>query len=502
MGYNVELGIPLDMVGSKLGFAISDVNDSKNRDVAAVVGTSALDTVDNLGTVLVPSPEIENIIKGMSHYSSRIWVVDKHGRVLAKSGDIRANDSVWTRTLEDEKSTTLWETFKRDYLHPLYYKILTKPPKDFIDSLQDSTELDGSHIQKALAGQQSSTWRLTPDNKAVVLAAASPIWIDNNVMGAVVAEETTHGIRTLRNRALEKLFNVILTIMSMGTLALFFFASSISNRIRKLRDEAENAIDSQGRVRNHLKPSKARDEIGDLSRSFSSIVGRLGQYTHYLENMSSRLSHELRTPVAVVRSSLEHLNLQTLDKDTQKYVDRAQEGVSRLSMILNNMSEATRLEQSLTQADITKFPLSQVVSGCMQGYQMTYPEQGFSVKVPEQPLMMQGVPEYIAQLMDKLIANAIEFCDKGSAIEVTLTQVGKQATLLISNLGPELPVDMSEQIFDSMVSVRINQAQDKPHLGLGLYIARLVAEFHQGQILARNRSEHNGVDILVTLPLS
>lgn len=76
--------------------------------MAAVVGTSALDTVDNLGTVLVPSPEIENIIKGMSHYSSRIWVVDKHGRVLAKSGDIRANDSVWTRTLEDEKSTTLW----------------------------------------------------------------------------------------------------------------------------------------------------------------------------------------------------------------------------------------------------------------------------------------------------------------------------------------------------------------------------------------------------------
>ncbi|MGL5026317.1 MAG: ATP-binding protein, partial [Shewanella oncorhynchi] len=83
-----------------------------------------------------------------------------------------------------------------------------------------------------------------------------------------------------------------------------------------------------------------------------------------------------------------------------------------------------------------------------------------------------------------------------------LTQVGKQATLLISNLGPELPIDMSEQIFDSMVSVRINQAQDKPHLGLGLYIARLVAEFHQGQILARNRSEHNGVDILVTLPLN
>lgn len=500
-GYNIELRIPLDMVGSKLGFAIADVVDSKYREVTAVVGTSALDTADSLGTVLVPSPEIENIIKGMSHYSSRIWVVDKHGRVLAKSGDIRANNNVWTTTVDDDRGDSLWDSFKRDYLHPLYYKILTKPPKDFVDALHDSTELDGSHIKKALAGQQSSTWRLTPDNKAVVLAAASPIWIDNNVMGAVVAEETTHGIRTLRNRALEKLFNVILTIMSLGTLALFFFASSISNRIRKLRDEAENAIDSQGRLKNQLKPSKARDEIGDLSRSFSSIVSRLGQYTHYLENMSSRLSHELRTPVAVVRSSLEHLNLQTLDKDTQKYVDRAQEGVSRLSMILNNMSEATRLEQSLTQADISKFPLSQVVSGCMQGYQITYPEQTFTIKVPEQALTMRGVPEYIAQLMDKLIANAIEFCDQDSAIEVNLTVVGKQAILLISNLGPELPSDMSEQIFDSMVSVRQHPVQDKPHLGLGLYIARLVAEFHQGKILARNRSDKKGVDIVVTLPI-
>lgn len=121
-------------------------------------------------------------------------------------------------------------------------------------------------------------------------------------MGVVIAEETTHGIRTLRNRALEKLFNVILTIMSMGTLALFFFASSISSRIRRLRDDAEQAIDSQGRIQKAIEGSKVRDEIGDLSRSFSNIVSRLGQYTHYLENMSSRLSHELRTPVAVVRS--------------------------------------------------------------------------------------------------------------------------------------------------------------------------------------------------------
>ncbi|MEZ8188042.1 proteobacterial dedicated sortase system histidine kinase [Shewanella sp. 5S214] len=503
-GYNIEFRLPLEMVGSKLGFAIHNVNDAKTRQLVNIIGTSATDSVASLGTVLVPSPEIESIIKGMSHNSSRIWVVDNHGRVLAKSGDIRSSSNTWADDLDVNQADSFWQHVKQQYILPLYYKILTRPPQDFIDSLQDSTELTGSHIEKALSGKQGSTWRLTPDNKAVVLAAASPIWIDDKVMGVVIAEETTHGIRSLRNRALEKLFNVILTIMSMGTLALFIFASSISSRIRRLRDQAELAIDSQGRVRQQIVASKNRDEIGDLSRSFSSIVSRLGQYTHYLENMSSRLSHELRTPVAVVRSSLEHLGLQQLDDQSQKYVNRAQEGVSRLHLILNNLSEATRLEASLTQAESCHFSLKKVISGCMQGYQITYPDQVFTVHIEDKTLFCDGVPEYIAQLMDKLINNAIEFHEPASAITVSLTQYNKQAILKVSNIGPLLPKDMNSQIFESMVSIRPQGINGKPHLGLGLYIARLVTDFHHGTIKASNMIENGieGVEICLTLPLS
>ncbi|MFQ6371150.1 proteobacterial dedicated sortase system histidine kinase [Shewanella sp. YIC-542] len=499
-GYNIELRLPLDMVGSKLGFAIHDVNDSKTRQLEAIVGTSATDSIDRLGTVLVPSPEIENIIKGMSHNSSRIWVVDIHGRVLAKSGDIRNSNGVWGEV--DDEPPTFWSQLQKDYLNPLYYKILTRPPHDFTDALQDSTELQGSHIRQALAGKLASTWRLTPDNKAVVLSAASPIWIDNKVMGAVVAEETTHGIRTLRNRALEKLFNVILIVMSIGTLSLFFFASSISSRIRTLRDQAEKAIDSQGRVLDTIPPSAVRDEIGDLSRSFASIVARLGQYTHYLEHMSSRLSHELRTPVAVVRSSLEHLSLQPIDRDAMKYVERAQEGVNRLSMILANMSEATRLEESLNGSDVDQFPLTKVISGCVAGYQMTYPEQRFTLKLPDSPLPMLGVAEYIAQLLDKLISNALEFHTPDTPIHVELQRLGKQAVLTVTNQGPLLPGNMNEQIFESMVSVRPAGAQEKPHLGLGLYIARLIATFHGGNIKAQNLENGSGVVLTLTLPMA
>ncbi len=528
-GYNIELRIPLNMLGSKLGFALYDVNDNQNRQLDAIVGTSAIDDVNKLGTVLVPSPEIEQIIKGMGHNHSRIWVLDNHGRVLARSGDLHDNQNNWAQSFNDSQPQNVWQTIKQTYLHPLYAKILTTPPKDFIDTLEDSTLLEGNYISAALKGQQGSGWRLTPDKKAVVLAAASPIWIDSNVMGVVVAEETTHGIRTLRNKALEKLFDMIITVMGMGTLALFFFASSISNRIRRLRDDAEQAIDTQGRITRPIVPSTNRDEIGDLSRSFANIVTRLGQYNHYLENMSSRLSHELRTPVAVVRSSLEHLSLQSLAPSTDKYVIRAQEGINRLSMIINYMSEATRLEQSITQAETEVFPLTDVINGCIQGYQLTYPHQVFRLNLPSQAVFINGVPEYIAQLMDKLIANALEFSETGKSIDIALvklpnrkseptdknkTNKHQQIQLTVFNQGPLLPHDMSEAIFESMISIRPMdhsskikaQQNEKPHLGLGLYIARLITQFHQGHILAQNhideKNQQQGVEISITFPIT
>ncbi|WP_025819646.1 proteobacterial dedicated sortase system histidine kinase [Shewanella marina] len=499
-GYNIELRIPLAMLGNKLGFAIID-KDNQSKQLTTI-STSNLKTLNELGSVLLPSPEIERIVKGMRHSGSKIWVVDNHHRVLAQAGSIQEADGVWGNSIiEDDEQKSWWQSFEQDYLHSLYYQILTKPTNDFIDSLHDVAALQGSHIEAALAGKATSTWRLTPDNKALILSAAYPIWIGNKVMGAVIAEETTNGVRTLRNKALEKLFNVILAVLTIGTFVLFFFASRISSRVRKLRDAAENAIDPQGRVLGQIESSNARDEIGDLSRSFANIVGRLGGYTHYLENMSSRLSHELRTPVAVVRSSLESLQMENLDADSQKYLARATEGVNRLNKIITTMSEATRLEQSIANAETESFNLSQVISGCMQGYQMAYPQQKFNVELATEPLIINGVPEFIAQCLDKLINNAMEFAVQDSAIAVSLIKQHKQAILTISNQGPLLPANIGDHIFDSMVSVRSQALQQQPHLGLGLYIVRLIAQFHHGKIQAANNANQDGVIFTISLPL-
>ncbi|WP_372880947.1 proteobacterial dedicated sortase system histidine kinase [Psychromonas sp.] len=501
-GYTIEFRLPLTMLGNKLGFSLHSVSDPKTRRVDNIIATSNTLNLAQLGTVLVPSPEIEHIVQGMSHSKSRIWVVDRHQRVIAKSGNIHQADGVWTGTQDQENPPdSLWGKLQTQLLAPLYDLVLSQPPAEFIDELQDATRLNSSFIKRALEGQLQSSWRFSKDNKAIILSAAHPIMLGPQVMGIVVAEETTNGIRMLRNKALEKLFNVLISIIFVATLLLFIFTSNIARRIRKLRDQANKAIDDQGRISASFIPSSSSDEIGDLSRSLSDMVTRLGQYHHYLEQLSSRLSHELRTPVAVVRSSLENLSLLPQNDDNKKYIERSLQGINRLNRILTSMSEATRIEQSLQDNEKQTIILNDLLSSCVQGYQMTYSNFDFQLTSLSRPLTVDADPDLIVQLLDKLIANAMEFSAPQDAIEITLTAQADFALLVVSNVGPLLPENMADQLLNSMVSVRSGNTQDKVHLGLGLFIAKMICEFHLGDIKIHNRRDHLGVEGMVRLPL-
>lgn len=502
VGYNVELRFPLEIMSSKIAFAIADVDDLQSKARKYIIGTANPNKSDSLGTVLVPSPEIEKILKGLKYSNARVWVVDKHMRVLARSGSIQ--DATGVRTSPaPRKRDTLWRRIEQDWLFPLYYQILTKPPAGFVDELENAYALKGQDLAKALTGDASSQWRLSPDNKAVVLSAAHPIFIDEKVMGAVVVEQTTHGIRTLRNRALEQLFHVIIAVVLLGTAALFLFASRISFRISKLRNETESAIDENGKILGNIPRSTTQDEIGDLSRTFHSVLDKLQQYNHYLENMSSRLSHELRTPVAIVKSSLENLSMEQNNGDDeqekQQYIARAQSGIRRLSKILSNMSEATRLEQAIQYSERENFELAEILNGCTEGYGVAYPQNQFALHTHGIRKTLNGSPELFAQMLDKIIANAVEFSPKESTIILSLMEKSGHITLTIANIGPKLPDNMHEQLLNSMVSVREHQAEQETHLGLGLYIAKIIAEYHKAKIHIQNREDEKGVEVVIRL---
>ncbi len=503
-GYEVELQLPVEMVGNKLSLAVYDVDNPASRLVAAIVSTSGMEIPRELGSLRRPTPEIDRIVAGMGHTNSRVQVVDRSQRVLLSVGDIQTATGL---VLTEEGSTgsgfTGW--LENNILHPLYYQVLTRPTTDFVDDLYQGGVVEGDHLVPALTGLATTRYR-TIDNAAAddtirILEAAYPIIAGDEVLGAVVVDQNMNGIRTFRNQALEALFDTMLAILLFTMLALFLFATNLSGRIRGLRNQAEKIIDDAGRITNTIVPSRSGDELGDLSRSFAGIVDRLSQYTHYLENMSSRLSHELRTPVTVVRSSLENLAMVTQEEDAQVYIQRAEEGITRLNLILTNMSEAVRLEQILQSSDKEETDLAKVIDACVQEYQQIYPNVEFESRISLQPVRIMGNADYIAQLMDKVVANAVEFSLENKPIRVACYEDGGDAIVSVANSGPYLDHDMKDRIFDSMVSIRPEGRKKQPHLGMGLHIARMIADFHNGYIYADNLLEEEGVIVVLRIPV-
>ena len=434
--------------------------------------------------------EIGAILRGLERSTSRIWVVNRELKLLALAGSLKPQAA----PDNGEGAARLW----RDVLA----RIVPRPDEDFDEALDEDVLGTGREITRALLGAPATRLRNSADGRAVIVSAAHPIWSRDDVVGAVVVEETTHSILAVRSQALERLLLTTIVVFGLAALVLLGFATRLSNRIRRLRDEAESAVDARGRLKRLTSGSQAGDEIGDLSRSFSAVLEKLAQHHGYLESLAGRLSHELRTPIAVVRSSLENLRLETDPAQAQVYLGRAEEGLARLSKILTRMSEATRLEQSLHGEARVRFDLAAVLRECVEGYRQAYPERHIELKAPAQSFEVEGSPDLFAQLLDKLVANAVDFGLDGAPVRVELARAGLFAQVSVTNAGPTIPDEVRGRLFESMISVRPERGGSELHLGLGLYIARLIAEFHGASIGAANLPDGSGVSVRLTFPLT
>jgi dedicated sortase system histidine kinase len=453
--------------------------------VARAVATALHERPQLLASASGRDDEIDAILLGLQRASSRIWVVDGRYQVIAAAGSLR-------RTTEVATETPWWQ--------PLIGWLIPRPTEDFVESQPEDVLASGADVAAALQGTPATRTRHTRDGRAVVISAAHPIWNGDQVAGAVVTEETTNSVMSVRSAALERLLLLTLAAFAGAAVLLMAFATRLSMRIRGLRDEAESAIDARGRITRLTAGSGAADEIGDLSRSFSAVLERLAEHHAYLESMAGRLSHELRTPIAVVRSSLENLKLG--GGDGALYIERAEQGLARLGRILERMTEASRLEQSLRSVEHSRYDLAAVVRGCVEGYRVAYPQAAFALELPARRVEVGGAPDLAAQLLDKLVENAVDFSRGGAPVRVALEESAGTATLTVSNKGPLLPDRMRTRLFESMISVRDASGTATPHLGLGLYVARLIAEFHGGTIAASNLVAGDGVVVGVRLPLA
>ena len=480
-GWRLEARVPRRLAGRALGLAVLDV-DGEGGDRAAVRYASFRG--GQPGRFVTPSPLLQSVAEGYAQPGLRLTVTDVSGWRLAQAGDVA------TPADRDEPPGIAagWMRLAYDALLPPGDEVLLAAPDARGREAQD-------YLRHALAGGAASSWFLSPRSGSAVVAVAQPVWSGNVQTGAVILQQGTDAILSLTNEALARLMNFTLIATVLVAAALLGYASWLSLRIRRLSGAAARALDGR-RVHARLPSAGARDEIGDLSRSFSHVLSRLGEYNEYLRRLAARLSHEMRTPLTIVTSSLENLEHEGLSAEAARYTGRAKEGAVRLQRILNAMSEASRVEELIENAEPERFDLEAALASTVAAYRDAWPERRFTLIVDASDATLHGAPELVIQMLDKLVDNAVGFSKAGDTIELRLLRAANELILSVTNPGPPLPERMRSQLFDSMVSVR-SDSQDR-HLGFGLFIARLIATGHGGSIDARN--VEGGVAFEVRLP--
>jgi two-component system, OmpR family, sensor histidine kinase ChvG len=476
-GYHVEARIPLSFVGTRLWIAAKDGRGSGKA------GFTAVDEPEG-GRLFFTMTGLNELLGTFIRGGTRATVIDGNALKLGVAGNLSAAPPG-----EPDVAAETW-----------YRHLMAVDNSSFPLQAWTPDRLNGNSVDDALAGHPHAEWVRAAGSHELLLTAAAPILIDGQTRGAVVLEQAGDQLLSLRDRAVTRLFNLTLLATALSVIVMFGFATWISVRIGRLRDAADSAVGSDGKIRLAMPESASADEIGALSRGFERLLARLNEHTQYLRTLGGKLSHELRTPLTIVRSSLDNLESEGVREDQRHYVTRAREGTQRLQSILSALGAAARVEESIKQAERVNFDLRDLLSSAVAAYRDGFPQARFALEMPADPCFVRGAPDLLVQLLDKLIENAVDFCPSTGTITVRLERVPGHYVLQVQNDGPPIPEALHGRLFESLFEQRPGR-DDKPHFGLGLYIVRLVAEFHGGAAVAANRSDDTGALFTVTLPL-
>jgi two-component system, OmpR family, sensor histidine kinase ChvG len=473
----------------------------EQRRLVSVVGSRDPDLAATLGKTYEQSEPIERLLSGVANDGSRIWVVDSRMIVRGLEGSLNDRPPLKADTAAENKNFVTWfRGVYRATIRPLLGITNQSNSGVVVEEASAVTRSVMAQVDRALSGQPTMGARQAARGGILVQFATQPIWLGDDIVGAVVVEESDRNSRSIKVTGLEALLAMTLVIFFVGFVVLMFFAWHLAFRVRRLQIEADRAIDVHGRITGVISGVASRDEIGALAVTLEDILGRLRRYNSYLEQMAARLSHELRTPVAVVRSSLDNLRLSLLDDPERVYINRADEGIKRLSTLISRMSEASQLEQFLRGAERELFDIDALVTGCTDGYRAAYPKHRFNLSSAGKPVFILGIADAIAQLLDKLIQNAIDFAAPNTAIAVSIGIRGQRVVLSVENKGAVLSETVSAQLFTSMVTSRQGSAAQGGHLGLGLYIVKIIADSHGGVVRANNLVDESGVRFEMEMP--
>jgi K+-sensing histidine kinase KdpD len=215
--------------------------------------------------------------------------------------------------------------------------------------------------------------------------------------------------------------------------------------------------------------------------------------------MPRTLRHEINNPLNTLSTSLQNLADENPQVRDSKYLESAKRGVMRIGVIVQNLADAANLEESLEAEEREVIDIAQLLENYVANCRITHKECEFVYRGPGHPVFANVSDYRIEQLLDKIVDNAIDFHNPESPIKVQLDAYRDRLQITVANRGPVLPANAEKSLFDSMVSHR--GPQNRLHFGLGLYVVRVIAEYHGGVVRAVNLADGSGVAIMVQLPM-
>ena len=204
------------------------------------------------------------------------------------------------------------------------------------------------------------------------------------------------------------------------------------------------------------------------------------------QNFMMAVTHELKTPISVARLNLETLQKYTLDPEKQKkLIKNALDETTRLNFLTNNILTASQLESSGYKSSREELDLSTLLKDCIVDFKNRFPDRNFKDEI-EEDADVKGDPLLLQMLINNLLENAIKYSPKESTISARLKKYRSGIELQIKDQGAGISDEEKKKVFTKFYRVGNEATRKTQGTGLGLYLCRKIAKYHNADIAVTN----------------
>lgn len=284
----------------------------------------------------------------------------------------------------------------------------------------------------------------------------------------------------------------MMLIIVISVLLSVFLARTIVRPMRRLALAAHRVRLGRSReVKVPRLPSR-RDEIGLLARAVSDMSQSLRQRIDNIEAFAADVTHELKNPLASLRSAVDGLDRVKTPELRHRLMGIVREDVVRLDRLINDIGEAARTDAELARAMFERVDLGPLIEQLVSSWE-TRREKGDAriafARPRKDTAVVMGKPDRLARAINAIIDNAISFSPPGGLVEIAAARVGDEVRIRIDDEGPGVPPEAREAIFNRFHSVRPEGENFGRHSGLGLAIAQAIVKGHGGEIDVHDRDD-------------